>query len=153
MGLFHTLPMSKPQDEKRAFAARLKQAIKRSPKKVETPTDLSIQFNLRHKGESITVQAAQKWLSGQARPTVDKIETLAEWLNVSTQWLRFGIAEDRSTIPPGRKGQKAKSATAIQPTEEELKLIARIRSLPEHRRNLVNEIVEQFSLDQEMWRE
>jgi transcriptional regulator with XRE-family HTH domain len=151
--MFHTLPMPNPQDEKQAFAKRLKQALKRSPKKVETATDLSIQFNLRHPNEPVTVQATQKWLSGQARPTVDKIETLAEWLNVSAQWLRYGIAEERPVVPAGRKAQKGKALAVIQPTEDELKLLARIRSLPEHQRYLVNEIVEQFSLEQEIWRE
>jgi transcriptional regulator with XRE-family HTH domain len=145
--------MPKSQDEKQAFAARLKQALKRSPKKVVTATDLSIQFNLRHQNEPITVQAAQKWLAGQARPTIDKIETLAEWLNVSVQWLRYGIAEERQSITTGRKAQKGKAAAAIQPTDDELRLIARIRTLSEHRRYLVNEIVEQFALEQEMWRE
>jgi len=151
--MFHTLRMPKAQDEKQAFAARLKQALKRSPKRVDTPAQLALQFNLRHPDESISPQAAQKWLTGQARPTLDKIETLAEWLNVSAQWLRYGIAEDRPVATVGRKAQKGRGSAAIQPTDEELKLLARLRNLPDHRRYLVNEIVEQFSLEQEMWRE
>jgi len=139
------------QSEKQAFAGRLKQALKRSAKKVETGTELALQFNLRH-DDSISPQAAQKWLTGQAVPTPDKIEVLAAWLNVSIQWLRYGIAEERLSIANGKKVPKNK-ATVVQPTEDELKLLTRIRNLPEHRRYLVNEIVEQFSLEQEMWRE
>ncbi|WP_061539178.1 helix-turn-helix domain-containing protein [Collimonas fungivorans] len=143
--------MPSPQDDKKEFSLRLKQALKRSPKKINTPTELEVEFNLRHKGDSISQQAAQKWMSGLARPTPDKIETLAEWLNVSARWLRYGFAEDRPAPIAERKHQPKKSVPAIQPTEDELKLLARLRSLGEHRRNLVIEILEQFSLEQEMW--
>lgn len=143
--------MSSP-DEKQAFALRLKQALKRSPKKIGTPTELALQFNLRHQNDSITVQAAQKWMTGKSRPAVDKIKTLAAMLNVSAQWLRYGIAEDRSALATGGKVQ-AKHTAAIQPTDDEIQLLGRIRILSEHRRNLVHEIVEQFALEQEMWRE
>jgi transcriptional regulator with XRE-family HTH domain len=145
--------MPSPQDDKKEFSLRLKQALKRSPKKISTPTELEVEFNLRHKGDSISQQAAQKWMSGLARPTADKIKTLAEWLNVSPIWLRYGFAEDRPASVAERKGQPRKSAAAIQPTEDELKLLAKLRSLPEHQRNLVIEVLEQFSLEQEMWRD
>lgn len=137
-------------DEKQAFALRLKQALKRSSKKIETPTELALQFNLRHKADSISQQAAQKWLSGQARPTPDKIETLAEWLNVSTQWLRFGIAE--KTPPQTARPLSKKAATNRDAfSDDEVKLIQRIRTLSAHQRYLITETVEQFALDQEMW--
>lgn len=142
------------QDEKQAFSLRLKQALKRSPKKIDTPAELALQFNLRHQNESITAQAAQKWLSGLARPTPDKIETLAAMLSVSAQWLRYGIAEERPPVTAGSKAQSRNTpAAAIQPTADEIQLLGRIRILSEHRRNLVHEIVEQFALEQEMWRE
>lgn len=145
--------MQTSQAEKLAFARRLKQALKRSSKKVDTPTELALQFNLRHQQGSITPAAAQKWLTGQAQPTIDKIETLSDWLGIAPQWLRWGTAEDRSTQPTGKKGQPRKSAAAIQPSEAELMLLTRLRNLPEHQRNLVTEVLEQFSLQQEMWRD
>ncbi|MQR00960.1 transcriptional regulator [Glaciimonas soli] len=145
--------MPTPINEKLEFSLRLKQALKRSSKKIETPTELALQFNLRHQHDSITPAAAQKWMNGLARPTPDKIETLAEWLNVSAQWLRYGIAEDRPATTTGRKVSARKSAATIQPTDDELKLLIKLRSLSEHRRNLVVEVLEQFSLEQEMWRD
>ena len=144
--------MPSPVNEKLAFSLRLKQALKRSPKKVETPTDLATQFNLRHPNESISPQAAQKWLSGQARPTVDKIETLADWLNVSAQWLRLGIGEERTQNEAGKKNLKGKETGQSLPTGEELALIGKLRVLSAHRRFLVTEIVEQFFIEQENWR-
>lgn len=142
--------MPKEIDEKKAFASRLKQALGRSPKRVSTATDLSIQFNLRHPRESITVQAAQKWLNGTARPTADKIETLAEWLNVSAQWLRYGIAEEKPAIERKTKIVAGQSVGEIN--EDEYSLLAKLRLLSEHRRLLILDLVDQLSLDQDMWK-
>jgi hypothetical protein len=36
------------------------------------------------------VNATRKWLMGQAMPTMDKIAVLANMLNTSQDWLRFG---------------------------------------------------------------
>lgn len=137
-------------DEKKAFAARLKQALKRSSKRIETASELATQFNLRHPAEPITPQAAQKWLTGTARPTVDKIKTLADWLDVSEQWLRFGVTDTKRSRPS--KGTKP-SDEAIQPTAEELELLRRLRGLSAYRRQLVEGVIEQFSLDGEVWKE
>jgi transcriptional regulator with XRE-family HTH domain len=142
--------MSRSLDEKQEFAKRLKQALKRSSKKVETPAELALQFNLRHPNESISPQAAQKWLSGASRPTPDKIATLAAWLKVSAQWLRYGIAE--KVQPATARPVSRKPATSRETfSEEEVKLIQRIRTLSAHQRYLVAETVEQFALGQEMW--
>ncbi|KKI37495.1 hypothetical protein VI03_18170 [Burkholderia vietnamiensis] len=137
-------------DEKKAFAARLKQALKRSSKRIETASQLATQFNLRHPAEPITPQAAQKWLTGTARPTADKIKTLVDWLDVSEQWLRFGVTDMKRSRP-------AKSAKptdeAIQPTVDELELLRRLRGLSAYRRQLVEGVIEQFSLDADIWKE
>jgi transcriptional regulator with XRE-family HTH domain len=138
-------------DEKLEFSLRLKKALKRSSKKVQTPSQLAIQFNLRSPTDPITTAAAQKWLNGTARPTVDKIDTLANWLNVSTQWLRFGIAENRPVATHERKGQTKKPTLSIQPTVEELKLLQKLRQLSEHQREIIAETVEQFGMSLEMW--
>ena len=136
-------------DDKQAFATRLNQALKRSRKKISTPSELAVQFNLHYGGEPISPQAVQKWLSGQNRPSPDKIETLAAMLNVSAQWLRFGIPE---AVPTTQRSSSARPATKpVAPTPKEVQLIARLRSLPEHQQGLVVEIVEQFALQQEMW--
>ncbi|CAM5318936.1 transcriptional regulator [Eoetvoesiella caeni] len=138
-------------DEKQAFTARLKQALKRSPKKVATATELALQFNLRYKGEAVSQQAAQKWLTGKSRPAPDKIETLANWLNVPVQWLRYGIGE--KTLPPATEMRAREPSPGFEPlTEEEIALVQRIRGLSAHRKYLITEIVEQFALDREIWR-
>lgn len=134
-------------DEKQAFAARLKQALKRSPKRIETPSELAIQFSLRHPNASVTSQAVQKWLAGRAIPTPDKIATLAEWLDVSPSWLRHGVAD----MPRPARGRSSGLQEPHPPTAAERELLERLRRLPEARRRLVEDIVEQFSLDADAW--
>ncbi|OXJ21302.1 transcriptional regulator [Burkholderia sp. AU6039] len=137
-------------DEKKEFAARLKQALKRSSKRIETASELAIQFNLRHPAEPITPQAAQKWLMGTARPTVDKVKTLATWLDVSEQWLRFGVTDMRR---PRHSPQQQQEEKAVKPTPDELELLGRLRRLSAYQRQLVEGVIEQFSLDREIWKD
>lgn len=134
-------------DDKQAFAARLRQALKRSPKKITTAAELAVQFSLRHPDAAITTQSAHKWLTGKTRPTPDKLKTLAIWLDVSPTWLLYGVADK-----PQARTQAKTSDRAVVPTPKELELIEKIRSLPESRRLLVQEIVEMCVLDAEVWR-
>lgn len=138
--------MSSPE-EKKAFAKRLKQALTRSSKKIEAPSELALQFNLRHSSEPVSVQAVHKWLSGKAMPTPDKTETLANWLNVPLQWLRYGIPEPAAK--PSKKQVKRGELDTL--TADEADLIVRLRAMPEVRRKLVLDLVGQLSLDAEMW--
>lgn len=136
--------MRETDDEKQAFAKRLKQALRRSPKPVETPSELALQFNLRHPNEPITPQAAQKWLKGTARPTDDKIKTLAEWLGVSTTWLRFGVQVPGE--PPSKKRRRPTDEAAAF-TAQEVELIRFFRQLPEHRQRVLRDLIEDLTLD------
>jgi len=67
-------------------------------------------------------------------------------LDVSPTWLLYGET-DRSKA--ATRFQEAKPAS---PTCEELQMIEKIRSLPESRRLLVQEIIEICLLDAEVWR-
>ena len=132
-------------NEKQAFSGRLLQALKRSPKRVESATDLALQFNLRHPNDPITPQAAQKWLSGKAKPTADKIETLADWLNVSSHWLRYGLPEhDRSM-----RQDVAQTSNVDPLTEDELRFIIQLRKLSEYQQGLIIDLVGQINLNVE----
>ncbi len=85
-------------------------------------------------------------------PSSDKIDTLAEWLNVSPHWLRFGP-------PDAAKAKKTASAnhalegggTYETLSTEEKKLLARLHGMSEHQRHLVLELVEQLALQREVW--
>lgn len=132
-------------DEKREFAKRLKQALKLGPKKIETPSELAAQFDLL--GKPVTAQGAQKWLTGTAMPTPDKIAVLAKWLNVSEKWLRYGSTDE---VQPPRRAVTMREPH--QPSAAEWTFLERLRRMPEARRRLVEDLVEQLSLDAEVWK-
>jgi transcriptional regulator with XRE-family HTH domain len=135
-----------PATEKQAFADRLRAALKRAPKSIQTASDLAHHFNLRHPNEPITPQAAQKWLTGKAKPSADKLETLATWLGVSAHWLAYGPppAKKQATL---KRGAAEKAGTL---TEQESKLLARLRTLSDHQAELVVGLVEQLALEREL---
>jgi hypothetical protein len=136
--------------ENLAFADRLKQALKRSAKRMETPSELALQFNLNHLGSQVTNQAVQKWLTGSSKPSPDKIETLALMCKVSAQWLRYGIPEARPSAPRPAS-VRAQGGLQNAPSPDEALLLARFRVLSAHQRKLVSDLVEQLALDWEMW--
>ena len=132
-------------DEKRAFAKRLKQALTLGPKKIETPSELAAQLDLL--GQSVTAQGAQNWLAGAAMPTSDQIAVLAKWLNVSEKWLRYGITDETQ---PSRRPVAMREPH--QPSAAEWTFLERLRRMPEARRKLVEDLVEQLALDAEVWK-
>ena len=62
-----------------------------------SPTILQREYNSLSNQAPITIHAARKWLMGEAIPTQGRIQILAEWLNVSPSWLRFGERQVEST--------------------------------------------------------
>jgi transcriptional regulator with XRE-family HTH domain len=79
---------NKNQDLK-AFTLRLEMLLEKKGKTL-SPTALARDFNLRWRGVPVTVNATRKWLMGQAMPTMDKLAVLANMLNASEDWLRWG---------------------------------------------------------------
>lgn len=75
---------------KQDFSKRLRQALRDAGVDVDSPTRLALEFNLHHHGAPVTAQAVRKWLGGSAIPAHDRLLTLADWLSVSSEWLRFG---------------------------------------------------------------
>jgi transcriptional regulator with XRE-family HTH domain len=75
--------------EKNEFSARLKKALKEAGYSAR-PVVLEREFNLRYQGRPVSVQAVARWLKGEAIPTQDKLQLIAEWLRMEPQTLRFG---------------------------------------------------------------
>ena len=71
------------------FAKRLKAAMTDAGYELR-PVVLEREFNTRYWGRSVTVQAVRRWLHGEAIPSQDKVQVLAEWLKVEPHILRFG---------------------------------------------------------------
>ena len=117
-------------EEKGDFSRRLKEAMRKA-RLDAGPTRFAREFNLRHHGEPVTAQTARKWLYGGALPTQDKLRTLAQWLEVSPHWLRYGEAE--------RAHAAAKQDSAIYAVDSAW-LGKKIDSLSEPHRKMVLEI-------------
>ena len=130
-----------------AFSARLKLALTRSRRKIETPSQLAQQFNLRYQGAPISKQAAQKWLAGESRPTPEKTAVLASMFNVSEQWLRLGVSD----AEPRQAVVIATSATRSNTTPAELGLVTKFRQLSAHQQGLIADLVDQLTLEKRIW--
>ena len=89
--------------EKEEFSQRLIVALRRLGVSTMSATKLAIDFNLHHQGRPVSTQAAHKWLNGSAIPGQDKLRSLAQWLGVSPEWLRYGTAST-ADLADGGKG-------------------------------------------------
>jgi hypothetical protein len=118
-------------NERERFSLRLQQTLRNAHHSPDSPTELARDFNIRFGGRPITVHAARKWLVGEAIPTQDKMRTLAEWLQVPIEWLRFGGDEHGSTAMAASPGFKS----------AELKMLSDIQMLDEHHQMMVREFI------------
>jgi transcriptional regulator with XRE-family HTH domain len=114
--------------ERLAFSERLQQALSSAEYSPSSPTQLAREFNIRSDGNPVTVHAARKWLQGESIPTQEKLRTLANWLDVPADWLRFGIVEDG-------KGSGA------APASVDAKIIAQLQQLDEHHLTIAHELL------------
>lgn len=122
-----------PSIEREGFSERLQQALRQAEYSPDSPTQLAREFNIRFDGRPITVHAARKWLVGEAIPTQEKLRTLAQWLGVSAEWLRFGGAEASAAELQGSPAARFESS--------DVKLIAELQRLDEHHQKLAREFI------------
>ena len=122
------------QIERLEFSKRLQQALHNAEQSPNSPTQLAREFNLRFSGQSVTVHAARKWLQGESIPTQEKLRALAEWLDVPTDWLRFGSVDANLS--------KAQSSTL---SSLDTKAIATMQQLDEHHKMLAHEFIRMLS--------
>lgn len=122
-----------PANEREGFSERLQLALRNANYSAESPTQLAREFNIRFDGKPITVHAARKWLVGEAIPTQEKLRTLAHWLGVPAEWLRFGGAT------PGEAGDGASQQQRFESAD--VKLINDLLRLDEHHQTLAREFI------------
>ena len=82
-------------NEKEEFSKRLSDAMVQAGYALR-PVVLEREFNTRYWGRSVTLQAVRRWLRGEAIPSQEKLQVLADWLKVEPQILRFGEAVQNS---------------------------------------------------------
>jgi transcriptional regulator with XRE-family HTH domain len=121
-----------PSIEREGFSERLQTALRNADYSPDSPTQLAREFNIRFEGRPITVHAARKWLVGEAIPTQEKLRTLAQWLGVPAEWLRFG----------GDNGNRAGAGSGPSRFETaDVKLIADLQRLDAHHQALAREFI------------
>jgi len=122
-----------PSIERESFSERLQQALRNADYSPDSPTQLAREFNIRFEGRPITVHAARKWLVGEAIPTQEKLRTLARWLGVPAEWLRFGGADGHERGDGNDTPAKFESA--------DVKLVADLQRLDEHHQAIAREFI------------
>jgi hypothetical protein len=120
-----------PSIEREGFSERLQHALRNAECSPDSPTQLAREFNVRFDGRPITVHAARKWLVGEAIPTQEKLRTLAQWLCVPAEWLRFG-AGNTPDAPPAHESR-------LPPSD--MKLISDLQRLDAHHQALAREFI------------
>ncbi len=76
--------------KKETFTARLKKLYE-----AEEGHKLEKLGQIAGKGNPISPQGAQKWLTGKAVPTADKLKNIAGHYGVTREWLLFGDSPKR----------------------------------------------------------
>ena len=120
--------------ERLEFSKRLQKALHDADYHPSGPTKLAREFNVRFAGQPVTVHAARKWLQGESIPTQEKLRALAEWLEVPSDWLRFGNVHATPNKTP--------SGTL---TTLDKKAIASMQQLDEHHKMLAHEFIRLLS--------
>ena len=86
---------------KQNFALRLSEAMLAKGFEAK-PAVLERQFNLHYVGKPMTLHGVRRWLKGETLPAQDKLISLAEWLRIPPDELRYG-AEIKTEIQQVRK--------------------------------------------------
>ena len=120
------------QSEKMSFAQRLKKVLLDNQHPI-SPTYLSNEFNNRYDGQPISVQSANNWLLGKAIPNQDNLMILSIWLNVSSQWLRFG-----------ESAESIKSSASNDLSAKDLEIVSKFQKLSPIQKQILNSLIDEF---------
>ena len=124
-------------DEKSEFSNRLKNAIQDAGYQLR-PTILEREFNTRYWGRPVTVQAVRRWLRGEAIPSQEKLQVLADWLKIEPHALRFGEQAAESIRAKRKQWEEALDF-------QERETIERYLNLPMEQRKLIREVINTFA--------
>ncbi|MCG6658572.1 transcriptional regulator [Halomonas campisalis] len=124
-------------NDKTAFSERLAAAM-RAAGYEPRPAVLEREFNLRYWGKPVTLQGVRRWLCGEALPKQEKLQVLAEWLEIEPHVLRYGEAVGRQI-----RESRGKWETSI--SGEERVVIQRYLELPVEQRKVVAQVIQAFA--------
>lgn len=116
------------------FSKRLKESMMEAGYEFR-PVVLEREFNQRYWGEPLTVQAVRRWIKGESIPAQDRLQVLAEWLDVDPHWLRFG-----EKLTGSVKQQRKRWDAKMSPQEREI--IEVFLNLPADKRKIAGEVIQ-----------
>ena len=120
-------------NEATKFSERLKESMLTAGYEFR-PVVLEREFNQRYWGNPVSVQAVRRWINGEAIPAQDRLQVLAEWLNVDPHWLRFGEKLSGSV-------QQQRKRWDVKMTPQERETVEVFMSLTQEKRKIVSEII------------
>jgi transcriptional regulator with XRE-family HTH domain len=82
--------MPSAEQERAGFSLRLCKTLSDAGWTKLSPTRLATEFNWLAGESGVSLHAARKWITGDAIPTQARVVLLANWLDISADWLRFG---------------------------------------------------------------
>ena len=124
-------------NEKEEFSKRLSDAMVQAGYALR-PVVLEREFNTRYWGRSVTLQAVRRWLRGEAIPSQEKLQVLADWLKVEPQVLRFGEVVRHSVQQHRKRWDEGVSYVERETFNAFLKL-------PAPQRKIIREVILTFS--------
>lgn len=124
-------------NEKLEFAERLRNAMIAAGYEAR-PGVLEKGFNSRYWGRSVSFQAVSRWLRGEAIPSQEKLQVLAEWLKIEPHALRFGEQAAEAIRAKRRQWDETLDFQERETLEKYL-------ALPAPQRKVVREVIDAFA--------
>lgn len=124
-------------DEKTEFAKRLRNAMSAAGYEPR-PIVLEKGFNSRYWGRSVTFQAVSRWLRGEAIPSQEKLQVLADWLKVEPHLLRYGEHTTKSIRAKQKRWDEGMGC-------QEREMFETFLTLPALQRKIVRETIQTFA--------
>jgi transcriptional regulator with XRE-family HTH domain len=123
--------------EKKAFSGQLRAAMKAQRLEISGAV-LEREFNLHWSGNPVRRQTAWKWLNGEAVPTRDKLQSLAKWLKLDPQRLRFGDHVRAHLLAEQKRWDEGAGF-------QERETFNAFLQLPASQRKLIREVIQTFA--------
>jgi hypothetical protein len=126
-------------NEREQFAQNLKRILVEkgiSPK----ASVLEREFNLHHYGKPIGLHAVARWLRGEALPSLARLRTLADWLEVElTELVSTETAYKINKVEKQKEPSKHIWQTAA--SYQDQMLFETFLNLPQEQRKVVREVI------------
>ncbi len=98
------------------------------------------EFNLRHYGKPITLHAVARWLRGEGFPSIARIRTLAEWLDVDVSEL-VSEAKAYQVAKVEKQKEPSKHIWESAASYQDQMLFQMFVNLPQEQKKVVREVI------------